>query len=153
MYQKPSPGSKLVTRSVSLCKFGTGLMGFNTICHGGAVMTMMDDALGFAMIANEAEAAGVDTDEWHTLDDGRVQAMLDAGKPLEEALRGFLVTAHLDVKFLKPVFCPGTVGIEVTLVEHKGHKMRFSAVMKDGNGTPLVKTEGLWVRLGGGAKL
>jgi acyl-coenzyme A thioesterase PaaI-like protein len=153
MYQKPTPGSKVVPQSISLCKYGAGLMGFTAICHGGAVLTMMDEALGFAMIANEAEAAGVDTTKWGCSDGERVGAMLAAGRPLGEALKGFLLTAHLDVKFLKPVFCPGIVGIEVTVVEYKGHKMRFSGVMKDGTGMPLMKAEGLWVRIGGRAKI
>ncbi|KAF2689414.1 hypothetical protein K458DRAFT_413695 [Lentithecium fluviatile CBS 122367] len=52
------PGSKLISRSITLCKCGPGLMSFLTICHGGAVMTMMDEALAFANIANDTEATG-----------------------------------------------------------------------------------------------
>jgi len=152
LYQKPAPGSKLITRSISLCKYGPGLMGFPTVCHGGAVLTMMDEALAFAMVANDMEAAGKNTTDWAATAQ-TMKAILDAGNPLEVALKDYMVTAHLDTKFLKPVRCPGVVGVEVTLVENKGHKMRFKGVMKDGEGTPLVIAEGLFIKVRGSAKI
>lgn len=111
---------------------------------------MLDEALAFAMIANEAEAAGKSTGDWAGL--GGIE-MTGNGTASLDSLKGYLVTAHLDVKFMKPVFCPGIVGIEVTMLQNKGHKMNIRGVMKDVKGTPLVQADGLWVRLGGGSKL
>jgi acyl-coenzyme A thioesterase PaaI-like protein len=151
LYHKPAAGGAPVTKSVSLCKFGDGFMGYPTICHGGAVLTMMDEALGFAMIVNETRAMGLEPTQW--AEGETVTHVLEAGRPLEEALRGFMVTASLETKFLRPVKCPGAVGIEVTLVENRVNKMRLKGIMKDGEGTPLVVTEGLFVKIRGGAKI
>lgn len=148
MYEKPAPGSSEVKKAISMCKFGTGLGGFIGICHGGASMALMDEALGFAMIANENERLG----NWANTSSDWKKAF-DDGKPPSEALKGFMVTAKLDMKFLKPVLCPGVVGIEVDVLENKGHKMKLRGIMKDANGTPLLQADGLWVRLGGASKL
>jgi acyl-coenzyme A thioesterase PaaI-like protein len=154
LYQEPTPGSTVAFTTLSLCKYGPGLTGYSGICHGGAVMTMMDEALGWAMVVQEALAAGKNPKEWLDLDDGTAfKKMQEEGVPVEKALRGWLVTAGLNTKFLKPVLCPGVVGIEVTIIGSKGNKMKIRGVMKDGNGTPLVQADGVWVRLGGGAKL
>lgn len=152
LYERPATGSSAVTRTVSLCQFGAGLTGFPTICHGGAVMTMMDEALAFAMCASEAAAAGKEFDDWSRAASEAQKEALGRGLPLEKILAGSFVTALLEVRFLMPVVCPGVVGIEVTVLESRRSKMKLRAVMKDGNGTPLVQTDSIWVRIGG-AKL
>ena len=132
-------------QTISLFKFGTGLNGFPGICHGGAVMALMDEALAFAMVANELERTGRFVDPVFI-------EKLKQGRPLSEVLHGCMVTTKLDLQFLKPVLCPGIVGVDVEVTEMKGHKMRMVGVMKDGEGVPLVKAEGLWVRIGGAPK-
>ncbi|KAF2116822.1 HotDog domain-containing protein [Lophiotrema nucula] len=149
LYEKPAEGSTTVQRSVSLIKFGTGLNGFPGIAHGGATMTLMDEALAFAMIASETEK---NEGRWLGIN-WECKKLLEEGKPIAEVLAGYMVTAKLDMKFLKPVLCPGVVGVEVETIEDKGHKMRMRGVMKDGNGTPLIQADGLWIRMGGGPKL
>jgi acyl-coenzyme A thioesterase PaaI-like protein len=151
LYHKPTVDTTPITKSVSLCKFGSGFMGYPTICHGGAVLTMMDEALGFAMVVNETRAMGLEATQW--AEGETITQMLEAGRPIEEALRGFMVTASLETKFLRPVKCPGAVGIEVTLVENTANKMRLKGIMKDGEGSPLVVTHGLFVKVRGGAKI
>ncbi|KAF2257083.1 hypothetical protein BU26DRAFT_446336 [Trematosphaeria pertusa] len=155
LYEKPAPGSTTITKSVSLCKFGPGLTGFPLICHGGAIMTIMDEALAFAMVASEAVTAGLEVADWAEIiaQDWRDGGLAKEGRATEEALKGYLVTAKLDMKFMKPVLCPGIVGVEVEMLENKGHKMKMRGVMKDGEGTPLLQADGLWVRLGGAVKL
>jgi acyl-CoA thioesterase FadM len=109
-------------------------------------MTLMDEALAFAMVANEIERQGVFVKPtW--------KRAIAEGRPLAEILDGLMVTARLDMKFLKPVICPGVVGVEVVVLENMGHKMKLRGVMKDGNGTPLVQADGVWVRIGKIAKL
>ncbi|KAH7116800.1 hypothetical protein B0J11DRAFT_101175 [Dendryphion nanum] len=148
MYEKPSPGTTDIKKSISLCKFGTGLGGFIGMCHGGAAMTLMDEALGFAMIASETERTG----DWATTSPSWKKLFAE-GRPINEVLNGFMVTARLDIKFLKPVLCPGVVGIEVDVLENRGHKMKLRGVMKDANGVPLIQADGIWVRLGGASKI
>ncbi|KAF2790628.1 hypothetical protein K505DRAFT_327452 [Melanomma pulvis-pyrius CBS 109.77] len=146
--QRPAPGSQAVSKTVSLCKYGDRLGGFPGILHGGAVMTLMDEALGFAMVARETALKG----SWTGLPPNWRQ-LLDENRPLAEILNGVMVTAKSDVKFLKPVPCPGLVGIEVEILESIGQKMKIRGVMKDGNGASLVQADGLWVRIGGAVKL
>jgi len=155
LYERPVQGSTNVDRALSLCKFGGGLAGFPTICHGGAAMTMMDDALGFLALANKVEEAGIDADDFGLLNQTIWKEALKNGKSLKDAAQEVYVTAHLDLKFLQPVPCPGMVGIECTVVERKdrGHKIRMVGVMKDAKGTPLIRAESLWIRLGGAVKL
>lgn len=151
--QKPTPGSNVVQRTISLFKFGPGLTGYQTICHGGAVMSMVDEALGHMMIATQREAAGMDAESWTKLTDNSWDKPLGDGETLRTAMKGAFVTAQLNFSFVKTVLSPGVVGVECTLIEHKGHKMKISAVMKDGEGTPLVKAESLWIQLGQRVKL
>ncbi|ORX93285.1 HotDog domain-containing protein, partial [Clohesyomyces aquaticus] len=145
VHKKPASGTSKVKKALLLCRYGIGLAGFPGICHGGAVMTFMDEALGAAMVATETERLG---GQWAGLDPG-YKGLVDEGRPIEEVLKGYMVTAKLDVKFLRPVLCPGVIGVEVDVLEDDGRKMRFKAVMKNGDGLPLVHADGLYVRIGG----
>jgi acyl-coenzyme A thioesterase PaaI-like protein len=148
--QNPAPGSNVVTRTISLFKYGTGLTGYQTICHGGAVMSMMDEGLGNMMLATQREAAGLDQDAYVKLADDTWGDLTKDAESLRSAMKGTFVTAQVSFSFLKPVPSPGVVGVDCTLVEHRGNKMRINAVMKDRHGTPLVRAESLWIRLGRG---
>ncbi|KAJ4297764.1 hypothetical protein N0V90_005659 [Kalmusia sp. IMI 367209] len=153
LQQKPAPGSIVVPKTISLFKYGPAFTGYQTICHGGAVMSMMDEAFGNMMIAAQREAAGLDEKAWAELTDNTWDRPLGEGQTLKNAMKGAYVTAQINFSFLKPVLSPGVVGVECTMIEHKGHKMRLAAVMKDGQGTPLVKAESLWIQLGQRVKL
>ncbi|KAH7392701.1 hypothetical protein BKA66DRAFT_412353 [Pyrenochaeta sp. MPI-SDFR-AT-0127] len=149
LYEKPASGNN-VTKSLSLCKFGLGLNGFPGIAHGGAILTIMDEALAYFMVANETLASGVD---FTKLGEETWKQLLADGRPPQEVLKGRFVTAKLDVKFLRPVLCPGVVGIEVEVLEKQGHKMKMRGIMKDEKGLPLIQVDGLWVKMGGTPKL
>lgn len=147
LYEKPAPGAK-ITRAISLIKYGTGLNGFPGICHGGALFTLMDEAMVHIMVTNTVLEHGRDfvkvgEDHWRLL--------LNQGRPVQEVLRGRLATAEVNIKFLAPVVCPGVVGIETDVLEDKTNTMRLRAVMKDRQGRPVVQAEALWVRVGGDA--
>lgn len=149
LYEKPPPQGK-VTRTISLCKFGPGLNGFPGIVHGGALLTLMDEALAYIMVANETIEHGL---EFVALDEKAWKQLHAKGRPPQEVLKGRFVTAKLDIKFLSPVLCPGVVGIEVNILENKAHKMTMRGMMRDGIGTPLLQADGLWVKIGGAPKL
>jgi acyl-coenzyme A thioesterase PaaI-like protein len=150
MYLKPEPGES-VKRTISLLKFGNGLMGFAGICHGGATLSFLDEGLGYSMVVNEAMNAG---SAWSTMGIDDAFAAIKQGKPMAEVLKGLYVTAKLEIQFLQAVMVPGLVGIETQVLESKGHKMKMRATMKDAKGTPLMQADGVWVKIGGGtAKL
>jgi acyl-coenzyme A thioesterase PaaI-like protein len=149
LYERPALGQK-VTKSISFVKFGTGLNGFPGIVHGGALLTLLDEAMLSILSTNTVLETGlgfmkVGEEYWR-------QQLLE-GKSPQETLKGRLATARMDVKLLAPVLCPGVVGIETEVVEDKGHKMRMRATMKDKEGKPLLQADGLWVRIGDSAKL
>ncbi|KAF2017195.1 hypothetical protein BU24DRAFT_420227 [Aaosphaeria arxii CBS 175.79] len=145
-YQKPSTDRPHVEKSISLFSFGKGLGGYSGICHGGALMTMMDEALGYTMVKDEIENKGSDwSGEW--------LERLKKGESLSDFLVGFMLTAKLDFTFFAPVVCPGVIGIEVELIEHKGHRMKLQGTMRDAKGRPLLKAVGTWVRLSRAAKM
>jgi acyl-coenzyme A thioesterase PaaI-like protein len=144
LYEKPTEGTR-VNKSLTLCKFGSGFNGFPGIAHGGAMLAILDEALGFIMVANEtlehkADFLNLGHPDW--------RKFLEEGRPLQEVLQGRFVTAKLDVKFLRPVISPGIIGVEVEMLEHLGNKMKMRGVMKDENGIPLMQVDGLWVRIG-----
>ncbi|KAH7090357.1 HotDog domain-containing protein [Paraphoma chrysanthemicola] len=149
MHPKPAPGTT-VERTISLVKFGNGLSGFPGTAHGGALLTLMDEALAYVMVANQIGAKKTD---FTGLGNRQWKEQLAQGRPMSEVLKGWYVTAKMDIKFLKPVLCPGIVGIETQLLENKGHRMKMRAIMKDGKGTPLLQADGTWVQIGGAAKL
>jgi acyl-coenzyme A thioesterase PaaI-like protein len=149
LYERPTPGAK-VTKSISLVKFGTGLNGFPGIAHGGALLTLMDEAMLCILSVNTVLETSlgfmkVGEEYWR-------QQLLE-GKSAQETLKGRLATATMDVKLLAPVLCPGVVGIETEVIEDKGHKMRMRATMRNKQGKPLLQADGLWVRIGGSVKL
>ncbi len=149
LYEKPAPGAK-VTKSISLIRFGTGLNGFPGICHGGALLTLMDEAMAHILVANTVLEHGlgfakIGEDLW--------RKQLRKGKSAQEVLKGRFATATMNVKFLAPVLCPGVVGIETDVLEDTGNKMRMQATMRDRQGKPLLNVEGLWIKVGDAAKL
>jgi acyl-coenzyme A thioesterase PaaI-like protein len=144
LVQKPTAGTNDVLKTVTIVKYGEALNGFPGILHGGAVATLMDEALGFAMVASEIALYGrfgTLPPDWKT--------RLAEGQLRKDVLKGNMVTAKLEIKFLKAVPCPGLVGIEVDILERKGHMIKVRGMMKDESGALLAQADGLWVRIGG----
>jgi hypothetical protein len=46
LHPKMAPGDD-IKRSISLVQFGSGISGFVSTAHGGALLTMMDEAVGY----------------------------------------------------------------------------------------------------------
>jgi acyl-coenzyme A thioesterase PaaI-like protein len=148
LFQKPVLGEK-VQKTVSLIKFGNGLNGYPGICHGGATLALMDEGLAYAMVAYQ-----IGDDDSHLTDlYSEMWKAIEQGTSVAEVLKGMYVTAKLDIRFLRPVLVPGLVGIETEVLEIKGPQMKIRGVMKDAKGTPLMQADGLWVKIGGKAKL
>lgn len=58
---------------------------------------------------------------------------------------GFLVTANLNVNYLKAVPTPGNYFATAMLRDVKGRKCYIEASIKDEEGTVLATAESLWV--------
>lgn len=98
---------------------GYRLNGFANVVHGGIVVTIIDEAMGFFVGQN--------------IERGAFLSM------------GDVMTADLRVRFLRPVATPQTVCISVRFREVKGRKYFVEADLKDGEGTVLAKGEALWI--------
>ncbi|KAH8730417.1 hypothetical protein GQ44DRAFT_700278 [Phaeosphaeriaceae sp. PMI808] len=109
---------------------------------------LVDEGLAYLWVANDIGESNPDITGLHA---SKWEKLQKQGKPLAEVLQGYWVTAKLDIKFLKPVPCPGIVGIETELVEKKANRMRMRATMKDEKGVPLLQADGVWVKIGGGS--
>lgn len=149
LYEKPTPGAN-VTKAITLVKFGTGLNGFPGICHGGALFTLMDEAMCYIVVANTVLEHGA---AFMKAGEEQWRLQIFQNKSAQEVLKGRLVTAGMNVEVLAPVLCPGIVGIETDVLEDRGNKMKIRAVMRDRQGKPVVQAEALWVKVGGAAKL
>ncbi|KAF2446910.1 hypothetical protein P171DRAFT_510939 [Karstenula rhodostoma CBS 690.94] len=65
---------------------------------------------------------------------------MEHGESLRSAMKGvFVPPTQVNFNILKPVPGVGAVGVHCTLVERKDNTMGINAVMKDGQGTPLVQ--------------
>ncbi|KAF2815176.1 uncharacterized protein BDZ99DRAFT_459110 [Mytilinidion resinicola] len=142
-YKKPSTPDGLVTDAATLVTCGPGLMGFPGMMHAGAMSTLVDEALAWGMLC-VAKHNG-------ELVDGR-DSLEDEGEEKELELAGWMATAWLNIKYLRPVPCPGVIGFE-TEVNDLGKKIELSCVVKNAKGEVLVKGEGLWVRMKGTPKI
>jgi acyl-CoA thioesterase FadM len=108
----------------------------------------MDEALSYGMIANVIEEMGYEGAFSNYGGEAGWREALEQGKAPHEVLKGRMVTAKMEVKFLRPVLCPGIVGVEVDVLEKGEAKMRIRGVMRDGEGRPLMEAEGVWVQIG-----
>ena len=84
-------------------------------------MTILDEAMGFAVMA-------------------LVPSQGTENLPL---------TAGCSVKFLKPVDCPGSVGVKVKIIENGTKKTKVEATMIDSNEREVAIAESVWIRPGG----
>lgn len=102
----------------TLTSLGYRLNGFPNVVHGGAVVALIDEAMGIFLGLNRDRGVILSTD---------------------------LVTADLRVKFLRPVATPQTVLISVRLQEASGRKYVLEADLKDASGAVLAKGEAVWI--------
>ena len=114
----PQPSIPEVKTFITL---GPLITGFAGVCHGGIVMTIIDEALS-----------------------ALVQVNRDRG-----AIKGHqgLMTAYLNTTFIRPVQVPGTFLVTARLEKVEGRKAFGSVVVEDENGVALTKGEGLFVML------
>ncbi|KAF2501747.1 hypothetical protein BU16DRAFT_522639 [Lophium mytilinum] len=141
--KKPETPDGLITDVATLVSYGPGLTGFPGMMHGGAMSTLIDEALAWGMLCVEKHNG--------KLIYGR-DSLEDEGEEKEPDLAGWMATAWLKINYLRPIPCPGVIGFE-TKVNDLGSKIELSCVVKDAKGDVLVKGQGLWIRMKGKPKL
>lgn len=112
-----------VERISTLFEIGNGLSGNPNILHGGATMSLVDEAMGALIELNVA-----------------------LGKDAE-AFRSVSVTATLEIKFLQPV-PTGQAVIATTWMEStERRKTRLRCEVMDEKGENLAKVTSTWVTI------
>lgn len=103
----------------TLITLGPLVSGFGGVCHGGIVMTILDELLSLLVQVN-----------WK-----------------RGAIKGNtrLMTAYLNTVFSRPVTVPGTFLVTARLDKVEGRKAFGSVWIEDEHGVKLAKAEGLFV--------
>ncbi|KAK3325914.1 HotDog domain-containing protein [Apodospora peruviana] len=122
-YRPPPPQEgpqALVTEVKAFLSLGNLVNGWAGICHGGIVMTILDEVMG----------------------------QIPAVNKLRGVMENIpLMTAFLNTTFLKPVKTPTTVLVTGKLVRREGRKYYIDGLIEDENGTALARAEALFVML------
>ncbi|KAK4188074.1 HotDog domain-containing protein [Podospora australis] len=125
-YSPPSPSSGALVKEVSsLIALGPMVNGWDGICHGGIVMTLLDEVMGQLFAVNK-------------------QRKVMKKEPL--------LTGWLKTKFLKPVYTgtkerANVVLVVAKLTEVEGRKHATEAVVYGEDGTELARADAMFVQL------
>ncbi len=119
-YKRPASGTTTrVDEVYNLLSLGPGVNGYVNLVAGGITAVILDECMGILGLINKnlgVKGAG-----------------------------GFMVTAYLNINYLKAVPTPGIYLATTTLREARGRKCYFDASIKDGEETVLATAESLWI--------
>ena len=118
-YTRPAPGTTRVDEVFNLLSLGPGVNGYVHLVAGGIIAVILDECMGVLGAINQG--LGV------------------------EGAAGSLVTANLNINYVKAVPTPGICLATVTLREFKGRKCYFDASIKDSEGSILATAQSLWI--------
>ncbi|CAF9904105.1 MAG: hypothetical protein ALECFALPRED_004847 [Alectoria fallacina] len=118
-YKRPAAGVTRVHEIYNLLSLGPGVNGYAHLVAGGIIGVILDECMGILGLVNKS--LGFDGAE------------------------SFMVTANLNINYLKAVPTPGLYLATATLREVKGRKCYFGASLKNGEGTVLAVAESLWI--------
>ena len=118
-YKKPAPGATRVHEVYNLLSLGPGVNGYAHLVAGGIIAVILDECMGILGTINQRLGF--------------------------EGAAGFLVTANLNINYVKAVPTPGIYLATATLREWKGRKCYFDASIKDGKGSILATAESMWI--------
>ena len=124
-YKSPAANANGLDEIYYLLSLGPGVNGYANVVAGGIIGVILDECMGNLVLVNR-----------------------DLG--FDDAA-GFMVTANLNINYLKPVPTPGIYLAMARIREVKGRKWYFDAEMKDPDGNVLATAESLWI--GSAAKL
>lgn len=120
-YKRPLAGAAGVDEVYGLLSLGPGVNGYAHLVAGGVIALILDESMGIL---------------------GLVSRSLGM-----KAAEGFVVTAKLNINYLKAAPTPGIYLATATLREVKGRKIYMDASMKNEEGTVLATAESLWINV------
>ncbi|KAH6692381.1 HotDog domain-containing protein [Plectosphaerella plurivora] len=119
----PSPPGSPATRideARFLITLGYNVAGYPHVCHGGIVMTILDEVIGLLLPLNKERNAIPETS---------------------------YMTGYLNTSFLKPVSVPGTYLCRSTIDKVEGRKYWMTGTIEDSTGAVVARGEALYIGL------
>ena len=127
-YRKTAPEATHVEEVRMLVSLEYGVNGWQHIAHGGIVGAILDEAMGnLATFNTRLKHYAKGSDDMPAIAD--------------------MVTAYINVTYLKPVSTPQIVLVTASLREIRGSKHYIDGDMKNADGTLLAKAESLFLGL------
>lgn len=120
VYQKPLSPTYRVDEVKTFLTLGSGLNGYPSVCHGGLVMTILDEVISHLVPINQ--------------DRGTIPS-------------GAHMTAYLNTNFIKPVSTPATILTRARFTKVEGRKYFMRGTVEDENGIILAQADALFVLL------
>lgn len=108
-----------VPDSVLLVDLKEGFAGFANTAHGGAMCSLLDEALGMTVLLHRHAASAEDFTT--------------------------LYTAGLNVSFLAPVPTPSVLALRSWFIKRDGRKWFLRAQLVDGQGRVLLEADSVWI--------
>ncbi|KAI0453508.1 thioesterase superfamily protein [Xylaria acuta] len=120
VYEEPLSPTERVDEVKAFLTLGSGLNGYANVCHGGLVMTILDEVIGMLVPINQ--------------DRRRMPA-------------GTYMTAYLNTTFVKPVPTPATILTRTWFTKVEGRKYFTQGTIEDEKGDILARADALYVLL------
>lgn len=125
------PCLPFIARSISLVlELRNGLHGFNGTVHGGLTCAIMDEAMGTLLFQNDLLNR---------------QAKAEGFIPPDAKGFAAAATAHMDVKYRKPIRTPQIVVATASLERIEGRKMHMHVIVKDKDNQECASCDGVFI--------
>ncbi|GAB1315213.1 HotDog domain-containing protein [Madurella fahalii] len=124
-YSAPADPNELVTEVKAFCALGPMINGWEGICHGGMVVTLLDEVMGQVFAVNKSS--------------GLIREIP-------------IMTGYLNTKFLKPVRTgteekPTVVLVTAGMVKRDGRKFWTKARVEGEDGDVMATADALFIEL------
>lgn len=124
-HTQPPSSTTLISPVHTLVRLEAGVNGYPHVAHGGIVTFLCDEIMGHMMLVNQAQRKDV--------------------LPVEAG--GDIVTASLEVKFLRPVMTPQVVLVTASVGRVEGRKIFLEALITDSDGVALARSNAMWIAM------
>ncbi|KAI1171093.1 HotDog domain-containing protein [Nemania sp. FL0916] len=120
VYEEPLAADGHIGEVKAFLSLGRGLNGYPDICHGGLVMTILDEIIGMLVPINQE------------------RKRLPAGP---------CMTAYLNTTFLKPVPTPSIILTRARFTKIEGRKYFAQGTIEGEDGVVLARADALFIHL------
>ncbi|KAF2967718.1 hypothetical protein GQX73_g5869 [Xylaria multiplex] len=120
VYEEPLSPTEKVNEIKAFLTLGSGLNGYAGVCHGGLVMTILDEVISDLVPINQRR---------------------------KTIPSGTHMTAYLNTNFLKPVSTPTTILTRAWFAKIEGRKYFMQGTIEDESGAILARADALFIQL------